>query len=124
MTVQEYLDGLENLVSLTTDLGSRAVFYVAAAVSDFYIPEDKMAEHKIQSRDIGTLKIELEPVPKMLGVIKENNPKAVAISFKLETDKTILKQKATSSLKKYNMDMVVANLLQTARTECTIFSKQ
>ena len=111
-------------MSLTADLGSRAVFYLAAAVSDFCIPEDKMAEHKIQSRDIGTLKIELEPVPKMLGVIKENNPKAVAISFKLETDKTILKQKATSSLKKYNMDMVVANLLQTGRTECTIYSKQ
>ena len=124
VTVQEYLDGLDNLVTLTSGLGSRAVFYLAAAVSDFYIPEDKMAEHKIQSRDIETLKIALEPVPKMLGIIKERNPKAIAISFKLETDQAILKQKATSSMKKYNMDMVVANLLQTARTECTIYSKQ
>ena len=124
VTVQEYLDGLDHLVTLTSGLGSRAVFYLAAAVSDFYIPEDKMAEHKIQSRDIDTLKIELEPVPKMLGIIKERNPKAIAISFKLETDQAILKQKATSSMNKYNMDMVVANLLQTARTKCTIYSKQ
>ena len=78
-------------MAITSPLGARAVFYLAAAVSDFYIPESKMTEHKIQSREISTLKIELEPVPKLLGIIKEKNPNAVAISFKLETDKTILK---------------------------------
>lgn len=30
-------------------LGSRAMFYLAAAVSDFYIPASEMPEHKIQS---------------------------------------------------------------------------
>ena len=74
------------LVNLTKQIKSKAVFYLAAAVSDFYIPEQKMTEHKLQSREISTLKLELEPVPKMLGMIKEKNPNAIAISFKLETD--------------------------------------
>ena len=71
------------------------MFYLAAAVSDFYIPEDKMIEHKIQSRETSMLKLELEPVPKMLGIVKTKIPNATAISFKLETDDAILKKKAT-----------------------------
>lgn len=31
--------------------GSSAMFYLAAAVSDFYIPPSEMSEHKIQSMD-------------------------------------------------------------------------
>lgn len=65
--------------------------------------------------------MELLPVPKKLGVIKQINPNAFAISYKLETDEEILESKALMSLKKYNMDMVIANLLQTFRTECTIY---
>jgi hypothetical protein len=33
--------------------GRRAAFYLAAAVSDFYIPWSSMVEHKIQSADLG-----------------------------------------------------------------------
>lgn len=33
--------------------GRRAAFYLAAAVSDFYIPWPAMVEHKIQSADVG-----------------------------------------------------------------------
>lgn len=33
-------------------LGSKAMFYLAAAVSDFFIPRDRMAEHKIQSSEV------------------------------------------------------------------------
>jgi hypothetical protein len=43
-------------------------FYLAAAISDFYIPRTKMSEHKIQSKeykDTG-IKIELDNVPKIL----------------------------------------------------------
>lgn len=31
--------------------GSEAMFYLAAAVSDFYIPASEMPEHKIQSSE-------------------------------------------------------------------------
>ena len=59
----------------------------------------------------------------MLGIIKERNPNAIAISFKLETDKDILLKKAKASMDKYGMDLVVANLLQTAKNNCVIVSK-
>lgn len=109
-TVQDYLSGLETLAEVTKTVPS-VVFYLPAAVSDFYLPEDKLAEHKIQSRDVENLTVELVPVPKKLGVIKLINPNAFAISYKLETDVEILESKALMSLEKYGMDMVIANLL-------------
>lgn len=65
-----------------------SLMYLAAAVSDFYLTDP--AEHKIQSREIEKLVITLKPVPKILGMIKEWSPKSIVISFKLETDESIL----------------------------------
>ncbi|WEW57448.1 Phosphopantothenate--cysteine ligase cab2 [Emydomyces testavorans] len=48
-TVTEYLYELRALANLMQPLGPNALFYLAAAVSDFFIPRDRMAEHKIQS---------------------------------------------------------------------------
>lgn len=48
-TVTEYLYELRGLANLMKPLGANALFYLAAAVSDFFIPRDRMAEHKIQS---------------------------------------------------------------------------
>lgn len=42
--------------------GSMAMFYLAAAVSDFYIPASEMPEHKIQSSN-GPLQVS-EQIPK------------------------------------------------------------
>jgi len=44
-------------------------------------------------------------------MIKEKNPRAFAVSYKLETDEALLERKATMSMEKYSMDMVIANLL-------------
>ena len=109
-TVEDYLCGLECLAQVTAG-DRKAIFYLPAAVSDFYLPAADLTEHKIQSRDIDSLKLELLPVPKKLGMIKERNPSAFAVSYKLETDEAILMNKATMSLQKYKMDMVIANLL-------------
>lgn len=68
------------------------------------------------------MSVELLPVPKKLGVIKELNPHAFVASYKLETDEAILASKATMSLQKYQLDMVIANLLATYRDSCTIYS--
>ena len=46
-------------------LGSRALIYLAAAVSDFYVPSAEMAEHKIQSSNGVGLTLELQCVPKI-----------------------------------------------------------
>mgnify|MGYP006120152939 CR=1 FL=1 len=64
----------------------------------------------------------MKAVPKMLGKIKsEWNPLTYLISFKLETDIEILKQKATASFGKYGVDMVVANELKTRRNQVIIY---
>ena len=122
-TVEDYLNGLEQLAELTKEVESpRVIFYLPAAVSDFYLPADQLAEHKIQSRDIDGLNLQLLPVPKKLGLIKNKNANAFAISYKLETDPAILESKALSSLQNYQMDMVIANLLASFRSQCTIYS--
>lgn len=42
--------------------GSSVMFYLAAAVSDFYIPASEMPEHKIQSSE-GPLQVRLPWAP-------------------------------------------------------------
>ncbi|EPS68706.1 hypothetical protein M569_06063, partial [Genlisea aurea] len=95
-------------------------FYLAAAVSDFYIPWEAMAVHKIQSSS-GPLDMRLAQVAKMLSVLRSGwAPSAFCISFKLETDIGILLEKAATALNKYDMHMVVANELLTRKEEVTV----
>ena len=96
---------------------------MAAAVSDFYVPWERLPEHKIQSRaaaagpgtgsgggETGGITIRLEQVPKMLGHVRKAwCTDAFTIGFKLETDPEILAFKAVSSLRKYGMHVVVGN---------------
>ena len=42
-------DTARTLAMVMKPLGANALFYLAAAVSDFFIPRDRMLEHKIQS---------------------------------------------------------------------------
>ncbi|KAH8346196.1 hypothetical protein KR067_010769 [Drosophila pandora] len=130
----------------------RAVLYLAAAVSDFYIPEDMMVHlptcicmsylataisaslsakaastfkeneqpgvaptHKMQSGD-GAPTISLQLVPKMLAPLASLwVPHAFVVSFKLETDESLLIVKARDSLNKYKHKLVIANVLQTRK---------
>ena len=48
-TLSEYLHLLRASAQVLGTLGPKAMFYLAAAVSDFYIPASDMPEHKIQS---------------------------------------------------------------------------
>ncbi|XP_074295318.1 phosphopantothenate--cysteine ligase 2-like [Silene latifolia] len=120
MTIFEYLQLLQMIGIALRDLGPRAMFYLAAAVSDFYVPWKSMVEHKIQSAG-GPLNMHLVQVPKMLSVLRTDwAPRAFGISFKLETDVQILLEKASAALKKYNMHAVVANELETRKEEVTL----
>jgi phosphopantothenate-cysteine ligase len=117
VSISDYLSGLEEIsVSLS---GSNSITYLAAAVSDFYIPPDLVAEHKIQSG--GNLNLEMIPVPKLLGKVKTWNKETYLISFKLETDAQILEKKAKGAIEKYGVDMVVANELKTRRSQVVIY---
>lgn len=123
-TIFDYLFLLrEACMSLATAAGSALVF-LAAAVSDFYVPEASMATEKIQSRAHDGLQIHLQNVPKLLGEVKATwAPRAFIVSFKLETNMNILLAKAAGAIAKYDMDAVVSNQLQTIRDLVTVIRK-
>ncbi|XP_048602630.1 phosphopantothenate--cysteine ligase 2 isoform X1 [Brassica napus] len=121
-TIYEYLQMLQLIATALKDVGPCSMFYLAAAVSDFYVPWKSMTEHKIESGS-GPLDIRLAQVPKMLSILRANwAPKAFCISFKLETDSKILIEKATKALRKYKVHAVVANELSTRKEEVVVVS--
>ncbi|TGO57181.1 hypothetical protein BCON_0068g00110 [Botryotinia convoluta] len=48
-TITDYLFILRAIAQLMRPLGPRGLLYLAAAVSDFFVPPERMVEHKIQS---------------------------------------------------------------------------
>eukprot|EP00835_Amoeboradix_gromovi_P003306 NODE_213_length_14376_cov_0.499054.p6 type:complete len:268 gc:universal NODE_213_length_14376_cov_0.499054:13382-14185(+) len=103
-------DYLHLLKMICCTLGQRKyLLYLAAAVSDFYI--DNLPEHKLSQDQ--TLILNLQPVPKFVGCIKEWSPNARIVTFKLETDKEQLIKKSRKALMKYKHDLVIANMLNT-----------
>ncbi|KAI9761356.1 MAG: hypothetical protein M1835_008190 [Candelina submexicana] len=150
-TVTSYLWELREIATLMQPLGSRGLFYLAAAVSDFFVPKDKMVEHKIQSSApeeqmhhetngdhvspkngpeaaIQTqgkrLVVDLDPVPKFLQRLVEGwAPEGMIVSFKLETDPAILILKARQALERYSHDLVIGNLLSTRKWEVVFMAR-
>lgn len=48
-TINDYLFVLREIAQLMRPLGPSGLLYLAAAVSDFFVPPERMVEHKIQS---------------------------------------------------------------------------
>ncbi|KAM7402298.1 hypothetical protein PAMP_017546 [Pampus punctatissimus] len=123
-TLSEYLHLLKAAAQALSTIGSKAMFYLAAAVSDFYIPASEMPEHKIQSSN-GPLQLSLNMVPKILSpLVKDWAPQAFVISFKLETDATILLDKARRALDTYRHQVVVANVLDSRRGYVVVVTRE
>jgi phosphopantothenate-cysteine ligase len=122
-TVDKYLCSLQMLCTRLAPLQERVLVYLAAEVSDVYVPTGKMTEHKIQSSGGSSLLLDLDPVPKMLGTLThEWAPRACVFSFKLETDIALVHKKAVGALKNYGVHGVIANQLQTQQDICYIVS--
>ena len=121
-TVEEYLIKLKLCCELVEEIcGRLALLYLAAAVSDFYIPQNKKSIHKLQSG--GTLKLQMDPVPKCLKIIRDTwAPNAYCISFKLETEPSLLFQKAKHAMNTYGVHMVIGNLLSTRYSKVWILT--
>jgi len=120
-TLEEYMFWLEKIIREMAVFNERGLFYSAAAVSDFYLKQ--VAEHKIQSSD-GPLKIELNVVPKVIPLLKKKwFQKGMLITFKLETDVTILTKKINIHLENYNVDLVIGNILGNQRDQVLISQK-
>ncbi|PPD93109.1 hypothetical protein GOBAR_DD09951 [Gossypium barbadense] len=128
VTIFEYLQMLKIISSSMRTLGPRAMFYLAAAVSDFYVPWKSMVEHKIQSAS-GPLDMRL--MQNLLKVVIQMNALRVmyheligsilsGFDQQLETDSKILLEKAIMALKKYKMNAVVANELLTRKEVVTV----
>ena len=119
---------------------ARNLLYLAAAVSDFYIPNGELPVHKIQSSEGAPsiqvtwpqtkqrdhlpvsryfiLSFQLQCVPKMLVPLAQQwKGKSALVSFKLETDSKILVAKARKALDKYGHKLVIGNLLDTRKRE-------
>ncbi|KAI5952683.1 CAB2 [Candida jiufengensis] len=124
-TVNQYLYTLKLISEDLKIYSNKVVFYLAAAVSDFFIPQYRMPQHKIQSSATqdGELLIRLAQVPKFLSRLVSNwTSGAMIISFKLETDNAILIKKAKSALERYHHQLVIGNLLQTRKKEVVFVS--
>lgn len=119
-TIFDYLFLLRECCQALATAGPNALVFLAAAVSDFYMPENEMAVDKMQSRSMDGLELQLRNVPKLLGLLRSWSPEALIVSFKLETNPNILDAKAAGSIDKYGVDVVVANMLQTNRQFVTI----
>ena len=139
ITISEYLWELKEIALLMRPLGSAGLFYLAAAVSDFFVPRERLAEHKIQSGELPPtqaekdeegnskpnivpvgkkLVIDLDPVPKFLKSLVEGwAPEGMIVSFKLETDPSLLISKAQAALRRYAHHLVIGNLLSTRKWE-------
>lgn len=123
-SLSDYLWLLRSATQCLQRLAPKALLYLAAAVSDFYIPQDEISEHKIQSES-GPLTVQLQLVPKMLRpLVSVWGPELYVVSFKLETDEKKLIEKATAALRKYKHDLVIGNLLQTRREEVTLVTER
>lgn len=103
---------------------ARSILYLAAAVSDFYVPTQHLPTHKIQSSE-GPPAINLKIVPKMLRpLVGKWATHCYITSFKLETDPKILISKSKQALEKYGHHLVIGNILETRKREVWIVSEE
>jgi len=122
VTINDYLFLLRAVSEEMARLKRNSMYYLAAAVSDFYLPRQKMSEHKIQSRK-GSLLIEMDQVPKVLKPMVEDwTPEGFIVSFKLETDPKLLLPKAHAALERYGHQVVIGNMLHTRKYEVVFVS--
>lgn len=145
-TVNQYIWSLKSITKLMNN--THCIFYLAAAVSDFFVPYSRLPTHKIQSGEYskslkqktndpddpqsnasttkeGKLVLNLEPVPKFLKRIVESwAPKAMLVSFKLETDSSLLLSKCHQALEKYGHQLVIGNLLQTRNKQVVFVTNE
>nr|XP_031859949.1 uncharacterized protein CI109_004556 [Kwoniella shandongensis]KAA5527021.1 hypothetical protein CI109_004556 [Kwoniella shandongensis] len=123
-TVNDYLWLLKSVTGAMSPLGRRGMFYLAAAVSDFFLPEERVAEHKIQSNK-GTLNLEMDSVPKVLKpLVQEWTPEGYIVSFKLETDPALLVPKSRAALSRYGHQLVVGNELHRRKYEVVFVERK
>jgi phosphopantothenate---cysteine ligase (CTP) len=102
------IDDLIEQIRITAACGDIRAVVHAMAVLD-YVPECAMGEKRPSSTDFWDVR--LVRAPKVTALIRELLPDACTIGFKLEAgvSEEELIARAGDSLRRYNLDMVVAN---------------
>jgi len=122
VTVNDYLWMLRAVSQELSVFRRKALYYLAAAVSDFFLPRQKLSTHKIQSGK-GSLSIEMDQVPKILKpMVDEWARDGFVVSFKLETDPDLLIPKARAALERYGHQVVIGNDLHQRKFQVVFVS--
>ncbi|OII72051.1 phosphopantothenoylcysteine synthetase [Cryptosporidium ubiquitum] len=132
-SVHEYFNGIDYIISHCTEFPDSFIFFLAAAVSDFYIPENLLPKNKISVSSDASLDFENEPktpsitlelysTPKYAQHIRDKLPYCFLVLFKLETEFETLFKKSDILLKKCDANAICANLLQDRRDNVIIFT--
>lgn len=135
-TIESYLIGLRWITKMLAKYRLNSLpnkqsicCYLAAAVSDFYVPKKIRPVNKLQSHELtadtttehtanSELCLHLYPVPKVIKLVTtEWIPQSLVVTFKLETDPEILMVKAESALLTTQCNIVIANLLESRDRE-------
>ncbi|KAF8359590.1 hypothetical protein PRIPAC_94585 [Pristionchus pacificus] len=122
VTLDQYLHLLEGICTVLEPLHERVLVYLAAAVSDFYIKHDDLPTHKMKTEEVS---LPLSVVPKNLQrLVEDIVPRSFVVSFKLETDESILVEKARKALSSYGHQLVVANMLHTRKEHVVLVDNE
>ncbi|AFZ79263.1 hypothetical protein BEWA_021100 [Theileria equi strain WA] len=111
-TVDEYQAKLKTIAYACTEFKEHVAFCLAAAVSDFKIPEANMPKEKLSSDSAITL--HLEPVKKTRLLVRSIcGTEPLLCCFKLATNEADLHTKANKMLQQPTLaDMVVCNIFE------------
>ncbi|MEA3143065.1 MAG: phosphopantothenoylcysteine decarboxylase / phosphopantothenate---cysteine ligase [Thermoplasmata archaeon] len=87
------------------DLSGFTQVWMPAAIGDFAA---KPAKQKLSGDK--AVRLDLEPLPKIIASLRKAAPKATLVAFKAESDPKLLLPKARDRLKRHKAQFVVANL--------------
>jgi len=122
-SLSSYLWLLKSASQLLSKTVVNSMLFLAAAVSDFYVPASQLPEHKIQS-SAGPPAVQLHLVPKMLKpLVSLWAPNCFVVSFKLETDPNILIMKSRKALETYGHRVVIGNILATRKKHVVLVTR-
>ncbi|KAH8738923.1 hypothetical protein FG386_000789 [Cryptosporidium ryanae] len=134
-SIFDYSEGIKMISSQCAKYNEKIIFYLAAAVSDFYIPRNLLSNDKISvpleftkndqlSLNNPCINIQLYQTPKFILQVRENCPNCFIILFKLETDENKLLIKSLEYLKRYKPDIICANLLHSKRNKIIMMTNE
>ena len=122
VTISDYVHVIGAVATEILSVGARAIWFAAAAVSDMFVRNCSLAEHKLHTKDNEPMTLTLWPTPKLLPMMRVWCPQSYIVSFKLETEVSRLHQSGLKALERYRVNCVVGNELHTRHKRVTLMT--